>query len=146
MATKSVILLSTCSICGRDFEDSAYMQLARYIIQTLPVCDDCNIKEKNDEYVEGYRDYLASPPKGSRSEIVKADALIAIARDLTLEIKKIVIQRKVRSNSALAAVLKELDQKWIAIRRRLDDPEIRIDGFREFVKLELSETVLPVNW
>lgn len=101
---------------------------------------------KADEYVERYHDCLANPPKGSRPEMVRADALIAIGCDLTLEIKEIATQRKVQSNSALAAILREQDQKWVAIRQRLNDSEIRIDGFREFVKLKLPETLLLMDW
>jgi len=107
---------------------------------------------KADEYAEKYKQYLVNPPKDlwkGRPEDArwdKTDALIAICHDLFFEITDIMLNRRAQSDLALLAVLREQDQKWIAILRRLNDSEIKITGFRAFVKSQMPDLAKALGW
>jgi len=59
------------------------------------------------------------------------DKLVEIARCFVLEIQEIAMARKAARNRALFAIIRELDQKWVAFARRFPEGIINESGFRK---------------
>jgi len=111
---------------------------------------------KAKEYMTLYKSLLETP--GTLGELYagrpttdekkdKVDCVIAICHKLLREIGTIATQRNCKCNSAVAAILKEQEQKWQAVWRQIADPEIAECAFRRFARLMIPETtsLLP-NW
>jgi len=71
------------------------------------------------------------------------DTLIKIAVDCVKETKVIAEARGVRSNHAMAAVIREMDDKWRAFARLC--PSVAPDGFRTAIHrlVPVSKEVFP---
>lgn len=83
------------------------------------------------------RDYAAQYKENPTGEQA---ATIAIA--MCQEVKEIAEKRRVHSNAAIIAVLKEQIKKWQAFARLVDDPKSNIvvepDGLKKFILKEFD--------
>ena len=82
--------------------------------------------KKADAYVQEFIDILDGlKVKGVKTEKEDfVDTIIFICKQLVMEIKEIMLSRRATSDSAFMAVVKEQDQKWKAIARRLAKIEL----------------------
>jgi hypothetical protein len=78
------------------------------------------------EYANKYNEGLTSPDENKRNEAI--DGLIM---DFMDELKQIMEARHISKNSGAVAVIKELNQKWNAVNRKLSIPVLNEDGFKK---------------
>ncbi len=89
------------------------------------------INTKAKDYAERYKASGNSP-----------DTLKGIAFDMLLETKILAEQRRVRTNSALFAILDEICAKWRAFARLSGDEQIRPDGLDMLIMKEFGVVYL----
>ena len=99
------------------------------------------------EYYEKYREGLNNP----LTEISNK-ALSSMFHDLVIEINLIAEKRKIKSDDAAMAIIKELNQKYNAICRLINaegKTQLKRNGYYLILKAtmpELSETRLFKEW
>ena len=91
---------------------------------------------KADEYVESFMEVYKCQLADNRDERKACiDTIIIICQRLVIEAKAICLARKANCDSAWEAIIKEQNQKWRAIVRRLDTDRLPLrpspDAFLE---------------
>jgi len=77
------------------------------------------------EFVDTLNEFKIKSVKTEKEDFV--DTVIDICQRLIMEIEEIMLKRKATSDLAFEAVVKEQDQKWKAIVRRLAKRELPFD-------------------
>lgn len=79
---------------------------------------------KAKEYAQQYN--------AAKTEEEKKEAIRKIIVGFVAEVKSLAQARKAVSNSALASIVKEQDDKWRAFARLVEDKTVDPDGFKNF--------------
>ena len=102
---------------------------------------------KADEYVRKYHEHLRELPKElGPDKDVRTRAAYLICFDLLFESQELVKKRRAKSGSSHAAILKEINQKYQAIVRRINDPYLAKEGFQRLVAIKFPEVGRVMGW
>lgn len=78
------------------------------------------------EYVEKYGDDLTCSDEEKRNA-----AMNNLLNDMMHELTEIMVIRNILTDKGAVSVIKELNQKWNAINRRLKIPVLSEDGYKK---------------
>ena len=86
------------------------------------------------EYVEKYGDDLTCSDEEKRNA-----AITGLLDDMRNELTEIMKARNISKDSGAISVIKELNQKWNAINRKLKIPVLSKDGYKKIWINQLPE-------
>ena len=86
------------------------------------------------DYVNKYGEDLTGSDEAKRDEAARA-----LLNDLMNELKEIMKARNISKDSGAISVIKELNQKWNAINRKLSIPVLNEDGFKKIWLVQMPE-------
>ena len=84
------------------------------------------------DYVEKYGEDLTGEDNEKRDKAVRG-----LISDMMGELKDIIKARNISTDKGAISVVKELNQKWNAINRKLSIPVLSEDGFKKIMVNEI---------
>ncbi len=88
------------------------------------------------DYVNKYGEDLIGPDEEKRN-VAASDLL----KDMMNEQTEIMKSRNISTDSGAISVIKELNQKWNAINRKLEIPVLTVDGYKKIWITQMPQLV-----